>query len=65
MSCIVDNTRITYPRSCCKLHLGAPFRALAVVGRQTEDYIAIERVWPLGEDKRFIGQPGAGLQETA
>lgn len=65
MSYIDSNITFTYPRSCCKLHLGAALGALAVVGRQTEDYIAVECVWPLGEDKRFIGQPGAGLQDTA
>lgn len=53
---------MTYPRSCCKLHLGTALGALAVIGCQTKNYVAIERVWALGEDKWFIGQSGAGLQ---
>lgn len=55
---------ITYPRSCCKLHLGAALGALAVISCQTKDYIAIERVWAFGEDKWFIGQSRAGLHRA-
>lgn len=56
--------KITYPRSCCKLHLGAALGALAVVGCQTKNNIAIERVWAFGEYKWFIGQSGAGLHRA-
>lgn len=59
----VCNIVNTYACACSKLHLGAGLRAFAIVGGQSKDHIPIECVRAFGEDKRFIGQLGAGLQE--
>jgi len=53
----------TYACACRELHFGFALRAFAVFGGQAKDHITVECVWTFGEDKRFIGQLGAGLQQ--